>query len=66
MRRREFLSILGGTAVWPVASKAQQAERVRRVGILTILGPDDPEGQARTKKCSSKLFSSWGGRSAAI
>ena len=49
MRRREFLSILGGTAVWPVASKAQQAERVRRVGILTILGPDDPEGQARTK-----------------
>ena len=49
MRRREFLSILGGTAVWPVASKAQQTERVRRVGILTILGPDDPEGQARTK-----------------
>ncbi|MGA8888404.1 MAG: ABC transporter substrate-binding protein [Pseudolabrys sp.] len=49
MRRREFLSILGGTAVWPVASKAQQAERVRLVGILTILGPDDPEGQARTK-----------------
>ena len=49
MRRREFLGILGGAAAWPVASKAQQAERVRRVGILTILGPDDPEGQARTK-----------------
>src|SRR5215510_3901436 len=47
MRRREFLGILGGAAVWPVASKAQQAERVRRVGILTILGSDDPEGQAR-------------------
>ena len=47
MRRREFLGILGGAAAWPVASKAQQAERVRRVGILTILGPDDPEGQAR-------------------
>ena len=47
MRRREFLSILGGTAVWPVASKAQQAERVRLVGVLNILGSDDPEAQAR-------------------
>ena len=49
MRRREFLGILGCAAVWPVASKAQQAERVRRIGILNILGPDDPEAQARTK-----------------
>jgi putative ABC transport system substrate-binding protein len=47
MRRREFLGILGGVAAWPVASKAQQAERVRLVGLLNILGPDDPEAQAR-------------------
>ena len=47
MRRREFLGILGGVAALPVASKAQQAEGVRRVGILNILGSDDPEGQAR-------------------
>ena len=47
MRRREFLGILGGAAVWPVASKAQQAERVRLVGVLNILGSDDPEAQAR-------------------
>ena len=47
MRRREFLGILGGAAVWPVASKAQPAERVRRVGMLNILGSDDPEAQAR-------------------
>jgi putative tryptophan/tyrosine transport system substrate-binding protein len=47
MRRREFLVILGGAAACPVASKAQQADRVRRVGILNILGPDDPEAQAR-------------------
>jgi putative tryptophan/tyrosine transport system substrate-binding protein len=47
MRRREFLGILGGAAVWPVASEAQQAERVRRDGLLNILGPDDPEAQAR-------------------
>ena len=47
MRRREFLGILGGAAAWPVGSKAQQAERVRRVGMLNILGSDDPEAQAR-------------------
>ena len=47
MRRREFLGILGGAAAWPVASKAQQVERVRRVGVLNILASDDPEGQAR-------------------
>ena len=37
----------GGAVAWPVGSEAQQAERVRRVGILNILGPDDPEAQAR-------------------
>ena len=47
MRRREFLGLLGGAAAWPIASNAQQAERVRRVGILNILGTDDPEAQAR-------------------
>jgi putative ABC transport system substrate-binding protein len=47
MRRREFLGILGGAAAWPVASKAQQAERVRLVGVLNILGSDDAEAQAR-------------------
>jgi putative tryptophan/tyrosine transport system substrate-binding protein len=47
MRRREFLGILGGAAAWPVASKAQQPERVRNIGMLNILGSDDPEAQAR-------------------
>src|SRR5262249_36941756 len=47
MRRREFLGILGGAVVWPVAAEAQQAEHVRRVGLLNILGSEDPEGQAR-------------------
>jgi len=47
MRRREFLGILGGAAAWPVVSKAQQPERVRNIGMLNILGSDDPEAQAR-------------------
>lgn len=40
MRRREFLGILGGAAAWPVALKAQQAELVRRVGMLNISALD--------------------------
>jgi putative ABC transport system substrate-binding protein len=48
MRRREFLGILGCAVTWPVALKAQSSERVRVVGILSILGPDDPEARART------------------
>jgi putative ABC transport system substrate-binding protein len=48
VRRREFLKIIGGvTAAWPVASIAQQAERVRRIGVLMNRAADDPDAQAR-------------------
>jgi putative ABC transport system substrate-binding protein len=48
IERRKFLATLGGAAAaWPVAARAQQRERMRRIGVLMPYAADDPQSQAR-------------------
>ena len=65
MNWRAFALLIAGTAAWPLAVRAQQAERMRRIGMLTNQAENDPEAHNPDRRRSCSDCSSWAGPRAA-
>ena len=56
MKRREFIALTGGAAVWPLVARAQQPVRMRHIGVLASTAADDPESWLRAGEATERLL----------